>query len=622
MTRRDLLAQGAAGVGALAVGELAAGSAGARETPTAQANRYRHAARPSQETPKDVTFRLGGWLGKRLEANTRNWLLPTPDANPAMLQILRDRDRTPPRDLVPWAGEFAGKYLTSAVLALRLTGDRGLRNHLAGFVKDIIAAQAEDGYLGPFPAATRMVGPGLWDLWGQYHCMLGLLLYARETGDAAALSACRRVGDLFCRTFLEDGKRVVQAGSEEMNESAIHVFLLLHEETGEGRYLRLAREIERDWQTPPSGDYLRWGLAGKPFHQCPKPRWESLPSLQALAELHFITGDAGYRAALESLWHSIAAGDRHNTGGFTSGEQATGNPYDPRPIETCCTVAWSALTVDMLRMTGSSEAADELELSLFNALLGAQNETGRWWTYNTPMDGDRKASAHDIVFQARAGSPELNCCSVNGPRGLAMVADWAVMEAEDGLALNYYGPSDITVGLPDGGTVTLRQRTRYPLDGRVRLSVEPDRAREMTLRLRIPRWSANTRVTVPGQRLPSPEAGGYLELRRRWSPGDLVELDLDFTPHLWEGERECAGRVSVYRGPLLLAHDPRYDDHAPDALPSIGDAPRILGGVAWRQAPVPFGLWKLGCSGGETLALCDFASAGSTGTPYRTWLPK
>ena len=53
--------------------------------------------------------------------------------------------------------------------------------------------------------------------------------------------------------------------------------------------------------------------------------------------------------------------------------------------------------------------------------------SGRWWTYNTPMDGDRKASAHDIVFQARAGTPELNCCSVNGPRVARDARDWAVM---------------------------------------------------------------------------------------------------------------------------------------------------------------------------------------------------
>jgi DUF1680 family protein len=70
----------------------------------------------------------------------------------------------------------------------------------------------------------------------------------------------------------------------------------------------------------------------------------------------------------------------------------------------------------VLKLTGDPHAADELELAMLNGGLGAQHPSGRWWTYNTPMDGAREASAHTIVFQARAGTPELNCCSVNGPR--------------------------------------------------------------------------------------------------------------------------------------------------------------------------------------------------------------
>ena len=80
---------------------------------------------------------LGGIVGDRLGANEAHWLLTAPDANPGMLQMFRDRDRQPVRDLVPWAGEFAGKYLTSGVLCLRLTGSAALRTHLARFVADL-----------------------------------------------------------------------------------------------------------------------------------------------------------------------------------------------------------------------------------------------------------------------------------------------------------------------------------------------------------------------------------------------------------------------------------------------------------------------------------------------------
>jgi uncharacterized protein len=582
---------------------------------------------PVLESPTGATFNFGGLVGERIEANQKNWLLPAPDANPAMLQIFRDRDRLPHRDLVPWAGEFAGKYLISGVQVLRITKNRALRSRLQAFVAELVSTQRPDGYLGPFPSSEGMIGPGRWDLWGQYHVMLGLFDWYKETGDRNAFAACRRCADHFCKTFLSSGKRVLQAGSEEMNESSAHIFALLYEETGEARYLQLVREIEKDWETPPSGDYVRAALAGKPFYQTPKPRWESLHSIQAIAELYFITGEEKYKKAFEQTWWSIVEGDRHNTGGFSSGEQATGNPYDPRPIETCCTVAWMAITRDYLRMTGDSRAADELELSTWNATLGAQHPSGRWWTYNTPMDGDRKASAHEIVFQARAGSPELNCCSVNGPRGLGMLSEWAVMTASDGLALNWYGPSDLTLTLTSGRKARIAQDTDFPSSGTVRITISPERTERFNLRLRIPGWSKDTTVRVQGKRIDNVTAGSYLSLDREWQSGDRVEIQLDMRPRIWVGEREAQGKVSVYTGPVLLAYDPRFDTYAPNQLPALGSLiqtrqaaptglPEKLASVA-----APYMRLRFNTAEGKGITLCDFASAGAGGNPYVSWLP-
>jgi DUF1680 family protein len=568
-----------------------------------------------------VEMRFRGPMGERLEANRKHWLLTAPQANPAMLEMFRDRDREPPRDLVPWAGEFAGKYLTSAVPALRLTGDPELRAHLAAFVRDLIATQDTDGYMGPFPRAKRLLGPGLWDVWGHYHCLLGLLSWHAETGDPEALAAGRRIGDLLCQTFLDGDHRVLDAGSEEMNQSIVHGLCILYQQTLEQRYLQLAREVERDWETPPSGDYVRSALVGRAFWQCPKPRWESLHAVQGIAELYFLTGDDRYRKAFEQTWWSIAEGDRHNTGGFSSGEAATGNPYDPRPIETCCTVAWMALSVDMLRLTGDSLAADELEWSTWNAALGAQHPSGRWWTYNTPMDGDRKASAHDIVFQARAGSPELNCCSVNGPRALAMLADWAVMRTEDGIAVNYYGPASFTLPLTSGRKVRLELETEYPSSGYIRLTLTLEAPESFALRLRIPHWSEQTNLRVNGEAAPMPVPGHYLTLDQQWKSGDAIELSLDMALRVWAGERECEGKAALFQGPLLLAYDPRFGMLHPERLPIL-DLTRLQEYDApWALPPQPLLLRKLAAAGSQDIVLCDFANVGATGTPYISWLP-
>lgn len=133
-----------------------------------------------------------------------------------------------------------------------------------------------------------------------------------------------------------------------------------------------------------------------------RPRWESLHALIGLAELYYATGNPDYRTTVERFWWSIVRHDRHNNGGFSSGEGAVGNPYDPGSIETCCTVAWIAYGVEILRLTGNSIVADELELSTLNQVVGYQFRDGVPCTYDTPMDGRRisAVSRAQAVLQA------------------------------------------------------------------------------------------------------------------------------------------------------------------------------------------------------------------------------
>ena len=149
---------------------------------------------PVLTVPSSIEFQLEGEIGRRLNAVTEQWILPTPEANPAMLGMFRDRDNEPYRNMVPWAGEFAGKYLSHAVQILRLTGDTRLRLHLEKFVKEMCACQDADGYLGCWPqnchltnrsrnSASTWNPGGTWDTWSHYHAMLGLLLWNEISGE-------------------------------------------------------------------------------------------------------------------------------------------------------------------------------------------------------------------------------------------------------------------------------------------------------------------------------------------------------------------------------------------------------------------------------------------------------
>lgn len=577
----------------------------------------------SRANDASYLFKFDGFWDNYLRAISENWLKVAPDRNPAMLEMFADCEKEPHPYLLPWSGEFAGKYLTGAVQVFRLTKDKELKVYLQSFVNRLVKLQLENGYLGPWPKEYQLTGkaPNLtvaWDAWNHYHIMMGLLLWHEQTGDEKALNTARGIGDLLCKMFLGKPGSLAAIGETYTNLTPVHSLCLLYKATGDQRYFDLARQIVED-EFPQGGDYVQMALAGKEFYQTPQPRWESLHAIMGLAEMYWITGEEKYREAFEHIWWSIVKLDRHNTGGFSSGEQAKGNPYDSGAIETCCTIAWSAMSVEMLRLTGDSIVADELELTLINAITGYQSRTGSWCTYDTPMDGSQVPFTTFMTGHMRPGSEELSCCTVNSARGFGMISDWALMTDGESLIVNWYGDSVLSAKLDI--PVLLKQQTDYPRTGHILLKVLPipGHGLEFTLKLRIPHWSKNTRVAINGQVVKQVTPGRYLVLTRKWKWDDKIEMDLDMSLHYWAGERQYQGKTSIYYGPVLLAY--RVPDGSNPKDAPVFDAKNMTGRlIESNNADGPMVLMEFSDIHGNKIHLSDFDSAGETGQHYISWL--
>jgi hypothetical protein len=195
------------------------------------------------------------------------------------------------------------------------------------------------------------------------------------------------------------------------------------------------------------------------------------------------------------------------------------------------------------------------------------------------------------------------------------------MVGADGcLCLGWLGASTIRVPLEAAGHVTVAQETDYPYNGRIVMKITPAKASRFTLALRIPAWSAKTSCRVNGEKVGGVRSGDWLRLDRRWRRGDTLELRLDMSLHVWQGRRECDGLAAVYRGPILLSWDRRLNSMDPDALPPARMAGAALRRIGWKGARPPHLLLEARATDGQRLLLCDFASAGNGGAPYRSWL--
>ena len=566
-------------------------------------------------------LRLEGEMGRRIQANLDNWLYPCPQVNPGLLEMFRMRHRAPKPKVTIDSGSLWGKYLISAVQAMRMTDDPNLRPFIGELVKDFISTQDEDGYLGVYYRHERIFTH--WDIWAHYHCILGLYMWYRETGDEAALTCALRAADMICGALLDGEKGLHDTPGPEINTSIIHALGILYQETGHDLYLQGIQHIQTFWEKLGGRGYYHQAMDGVEFYQSASHRWEILHALQGLSELYRITGDETYKQAQLHYWHSILKTDVHNAGSFSVGEQAAGNPFMPGAIETCCTVAWIAYSIDALRLSPDCKIADAIENATWNAMLGAQHPSGRWWTYDTPMDGKRLASFHHLAHvHSACGSPELSCCAANGPRSLGMLSEWAILgDAQDGLYVNYYGPGTIEVKFSPTSKWIFRQQTRYPAEAAIRIEVEPDKSQRTPLYLRIPAWSIKTKVSVNGKPVSDVRPGVYLKLDRTWKMKDCIDLELDFSLRLLRGDEYVNHNASLYRGPLLLAFDQKHNTVEPDDMPTLDFAKLELSPVACNDRFQPLTLFKATAIDGTEIRLTDYATAGAHGTWSRSWLP-
>lgn len=572
---------------------------------------------------KLINLNLGGYVGEFLASNERSWLQNVLRDNPNMFEAFVNPEGNTLAKAM-WHGEFPGKILTGMAQTFRAS--RNPNTLAAGnkMVQMFKTVQGADGYLGPWSKSARFNGDkNKWDTWGHYHCIYGLYQWYKITGNQDALDIAIKAADCIYNYFIEGNQTFISQNWAECNFAISHVFAILYQETGNKKYLEAAERIVlNEWKLEYHDfytgqvlacDWLSAAAGGKAFYQSNQTRWESLHTLMTLSTLYQITKKQEYYKALEHYWWSIIQYDRHNFGGFGTGEGATGNSYG-NGSETCSTVAWMAYSTEYLKVSKISYVADELEIAYYNAALGSLLDDHDF-IYMNDSDGTRVSALITLAGHGFEGGKELSCCQANGNRGISQVTEWAVLNDKENLYINYYGTSNAETKTPGGTGIKILQETEYPKRGAVKITLAMDESEQFKLNLRIPTWSAITVVKVNGEAFGNVMPGDYYVINRFWQTGDVIEIEFDMSIHFWVGEDKFSDKTSIYYGPILLAIDSASSTTSGYKLEASAVKKIVFGQNK--------NFWFYGLvetTGGKKVALVDYASAGDDGESYTTWL--
>src|SRR5262249_35299772 len=135
--------------------------------------------------------------------------------------------------------------------------------------------------------------------------------------------------------------------------------------------------------------------------------------------------------------------------------------------------------------TGESRFGDLVERTLYNAVLSGVSLSGDRYFYVNPL-----ASNGEPEHLSRGGCIRkewhvVACCPPNVMRQVATFGHYVATHDGSSLQIHQYAPARITADLGTGPAMSVRLETAYPLERRVRLTVEQGATTARTLSFRV-----------------------------------------------------------------------------------------------------------------------------------------
>ncbi|MDQ2731549.1 MAG: glycoside hydrolase family 127 protein, partial [Armatimonadota bacterium] len=268
-----------------------------------------------------------------------------------------------------------------------------------------------------------------------------------------------------------------------------------------------------------------------------------------VAETATETGDPGLHDAARRLWLNTTRQKMYVTGSVGSQEKDEGFgpayslPNSPGYNESCAACGLVYYSDAMFTLDGEAQSMDVLERTLYNAVLHGISLDGISTYYRNPLSDDNHPRGNIWV-----------CCPPTLSRTLLRVQDYIYAHTARDIYVNLFVGSTATVPL-ETGPVAVTQKTNYPWDGSVKLTINPEKPERFALRVRIPGWSRGATLSVGGKPIPNPTVEkGYAVIDREWLKGDTVTLDMPMPIERIEANpnvKDDSGMIALQRGPIV-----------------------------------------------------------------------
>lgn len=527
----------------------------------------------------------------------------------------------------PWAGEHVGKYLEAACNVWMLTHDPVLKKQMDRMMYELINTQKEDGYLGTYTSDQYWTS---WDVWSHKYNLHGLLAYYSAIGYKPALESCKKMGDLLCRTFGKNKGQmdIILAGTHigMAATSVLDAMVELYKYTADKKYLDFCYYILDAWEQDNGPKVISTILAtGKVKKVGNGKAYEMLSNYVGLVKLYQVTGDKKFLQAVEMAWQDVVTNQLYITGTSSSHEYFQDDDYLPATNkdnmgEGCVTTTWVQLNQQLFATTGDVKYLNQLEKSVYNHLLAAENPQTGCVSYYTPLMNKKPFTCF------------ITCCQSSVPRGIALVPNFTFGNINKIPTVLFYESAVYREKIIASGRnsidVVFKLEGSFPESGNLILSVTCSKPGVFPIALRVPDWCVNYTAKI-GDKVYKGTPNQFVTINRNWKSGEKIMISFDMPVKNITGGKSYPNQVALQRGPQILAMDGSLNSASIIDLISNSKEGIVIGNPdlvnETKMLPVNW-IGKQAYSfniinKNEKILLVPFAEASQTEGDMRVWLP-
>ena len=435
-----------------------------------------------------------------------------------------------------------------------------LLDSLIGIVK---VGQEKDGYLTTWRTIDPAKPPATWvkvdkgvrweslemshELYNAGHMYEAAVVHYKATGKRNFLDIALKNADLMVKTFGVEDNKIHTVPGHQIIETGL---IKLYEITKKEAYLDLAKYFLDNRGNPEIhesfGPYAQDHIPVIEQDEVVGHAVRAVYMYAGMSDIAAIKNDSLYSNAVNNLWSNMVDKKMYITGGIGAKHEgeAFGENYELPNLtaynETCASIGSVYWNHRLHKSSGDVKYFDVIERTLYNGLISGLSLDGTNFFYPNALESDGVYKFNQGACTRKSWF-DCSCCPTNVIRFIPSISGLLYSKGHNTVYVNLYASSNASLVL-ENNNVKIIQETKYPLNGKITVTISPEKESEFTVKFRIPGWSRNevlpsdlyayskpleneNSIKINYKEISVEPNNGYYSITKKWKKGEKVTLD-------------------------------------------------------------------------------------------------